>query len=135
MPFPRCDVEVVGNLGRDPESRFTPTGQPVTSFSVAVTRKWTDNDQPKEETTWYRVTTWGKLAEACRNLEKGQQVLIKGYLKPDPKTGGPVIYNRQDGSPGASFDLTAQEVWPSLFGRSVPTTAAEPADETEEIPF
>lgn len=57
---------VVGHLGRDPELRFTPSGQQVCSFSVATSRSWTDqNGQQQEKTTWFRVTAWGKLGELC----------------------------------------------------------------------
>jgi single stranded DNA-binding protein len=59
-------ITVVGNLGRDPELRHTPDGKPVTNLSVATNRKWTNADgTPGEETVWFRVACWGKLAEVC----------------------------------------------------------------------
>ena len=105
-------VTIVGNLGRDPEMRFTPSGQPVTSFPVATNRSYTGSDgQRVKETVWFRVSAWGKQAENCNNfLHKGSKVLIEGRLMADPATGGPRIFNRQDGTAGASFELTPNTV-------------------------
>jgi single-strand DNA-binding protein len=105
-------VTIVGNLGRDPEMRFTPSGQPVTSFPVATNRSYTGSDgQRVKETVWFRVSAWGKQAENCNNyLHKGSKVLIEGRLMADPATGGPRIFNRQDGTAGSSFELTANTV-------------------------
>lgn len=101
-----------GNLGKDPEQRFTPSGQAVTSFSVATNRSYTDNNgQQVKDTTWFRVSVWGKQAEACHNyLKAGSKVLVEGRLISDPATGGPRIYKKQDGSSGASFEVTASTV-------------------------
>ena len=105
-------ITIVGNLGRDPEMRFTPSGQPVTSFNVATNRSYTGSDgQRVKETVWFRVSVWGKQAENCNNyLRKGSKVLIEGRLIADPATGGPRTYNRQDGSTGASFEINASTV-------------------------
>ena len=102
---------LIGNLGRDPEMRYTPSGQPVTSFSVASNRSYVNNNGEKtDETIWFRVTAWGKLAETCNQyLHKGSKVLVEGSLVPD-KNGGPRIWNRQDGTPSASFEITANTV-------------------------
>ena len=102
---------LIGNLGKDPEMRYTPSGQPVTSFSVASNRSYTDNNGNKvDETIWFRVTAWGKLAETCNQyLHKGSKVLVEGRLTPD-KNGGPRIWNRQDGTPSASFEVNANTV-------------------------
>lgn len=103
---------IVGNVGRDPEMRYTPSGQPVTSFSVATSRQYTGNNgQTVKETIWFKVTTWGKQAEVCNQyLKKGSKVLIEGRLTPDPNTGSPRIWTRQDGTAGASFEVTASTV-------------------------
>jgi single-strand DNA-binding protein len=103
---------LVGRLGRDPEMRYTPTGQAVTSFSVATDRQYTDQSgKPVKETVWFRVTAWGKLAETCNNyLQKGKLVLIEGRLTVDAKSGGPRVWTGQDGQPRASYEVTAQTV-------------------------
>ncbi len=105
-------IIIVGNLGRDPEMRYTPSGQAVTSFSVATNRQYTDSSgQPVKETIWFRVSTWGKTAEVCNQyLKKGQKVLVEGRLVADTATGGPRIWNRQDGTPAASFEVSANTV-------------------------
>ena len=76
-------VMIIGNLGRDPEMRYTPSGRPVTTFSVAVSRSWkSSNGEHRSETEWFKVVAWGKLAEICNEyLNKGQQVYIEGRLK------------------------------------------------------
>src|ERR671939_344533 len=76
-------VMIIGNLGRDPEMRYTPSGSPVTNFSVAVTRRWNSPDgESREETEWFNVTCWNKLAEiANQYLSKGRQVYIEGRLR------------------------------------------------------
>ena len=105
-------VVIVGNLGTDPEMRYTPSGQAVTNFSIATNRKWTDGQgNQQDETVWFRVSTWGKLAEVCNQyLSKGRQVMVEGRLRADPETGGPRIWTAQDGSTRASYELTALEV-------------------------
>jgi len=86
-------IIIVGNLGRDPEVRYTPSGQPVTSFSVATNRQYTNNaGETIKETLWFRVSAWGKTAEVCNQyLKKGSKVLVEGCLMADPATGGPRI--------------------------------------------
>ena len=101
------NITIIGNLGRDPEMRFSPSGDPVTTFSVAVSRKLKD----AEETTWFRVSVWDKQAEACNQyLRKGSKVFVTGRLVPDKATGGPRVYQRDDGTWGASFEIMASEV-------------------------
>ncbi len=76
-------IIIVGNLGRDPELKYTPQGQGVCEFSVATSEKRKDNiGEIKEETTWFKVSFWGKLAEvASQYLSKGRQVYIEGRLR------------------------------------------------------
>jgi single-strand DNA-binding protein len=79
-------VILVGNLGRDPEVRYTSGGQAVASLRVATSRSWTDkqSNQKKEETEWHEVEVWGKQAEQCGEyLSKGRQVYVEGRLKTD----------------------------------------------------
>ena len=103
---------IIGNLGRDPEMRYTPSGDPVTSLNVASNRQFNDASGAKQkETTWFRVSVWGKQAESCNTyLQKGSMVLIEGELKPDKETGHPRIFTRGDGSQGASYEVTARTV-------------------------
>lgn len=104
-------IILIGNLGKEPEMRYTPSGQPVVSFSVATNRSYNGAEgQPVKETTWFRVTAWGKQAETCNQyLHKGSKVLVEGRLTPDPDTGGPHIWE-SNGKMGASFEVTASTV-------------------------
>ncbi len=127
-------VIIIGNLGRDPEMRYTADGTPVTSFSVATNEKWYDKEgQLQERTTWWRVSAWRKQAETCNQyLSKGQQVMVEGHLRPDPETGGPRIWTGNDGVARASFELTALQV--RFLARPSGVAAEEPSIE-EEPPF
>lgn len=100
-------IVTVGRLGKDVELRYSPDGKAVASFSVAVDDGFGEN----KKTIWLRVSVWEKQAETCNQyLHKGSLVLVEGRLTPDPKTGGPRIFKRQDGSEGASFELNATAV-------------------------
>lgn len=76
-------VMIIGHLGRDPEMRYTPSGRPVTSFSVATGRTWTSAEgERREEVEWFNVVAWGALAEICKtHLSKNQQVYVEGRLQ------------------------------------------------------
>jgi single-strand DNA-binding protein len=78
-------VQMIGRLGKDPESRYTPTGKLVTKFSIAINRKWKSSDgETKEATDWFNVETWGRLAEICQQyLSKGNLVFVEGRLQTD----------------------------------------------------
>ncbi len=104
-------IILIGNLGKEPEMRYTPSGQPVVSISVATNPSYKGADgQPVKETTWFRVTAWGKQAETCNQyLHKGSKVLVEGRLTPDPDTGGPRIWE-SNGKMGASYEVTASTV-------------------------
>lgn len=134
-------VILVGNLGRDPEMRYTPSGQAVTNLSVATNRKYTDSSgETREETVWFRVSVWGRQAEATNQyLSKGRQVLVEGRLVPD-ENGNPRTWTRQDGSTAASFEVNAQTVrFLGGRGEGVPfdeAPGAGPAPESvDDIPF
>jgi len=105
-------VTVIGRLGRDPEMRYMPNGDPVTSFSLATDRVYNDRNGGKQkETTWFRVSVFGKQAEiANQYLSKGKMVLVEGRLRVDPKTGGPTTFTKQDGTVGTSFEIVANTV-------------------------
>ena len=73
---------IVGNLGRDPDVRFTPSGRAIAKFSVATTERWTDQQgQRQEKTEWHNIVVWGKQAETCgQYLSKGRQVYVEGRI-------------------------------------------------------
>jgi len=78
-------VQLIGRLGKDPESKFTPTGKKVAHFSIAVSNRWKSRDgETKESTEWINVEAWGRLAEVCQEyLKKGSLVYVEGRLKTD----------------------------------------------------
>jgi single-strand DNA-binding protein len=128
-------IIIIGNLGKDPEMRYSPNGQAVTSFSLASNRTYKGNDgQQVKETTWFRITVWGNQAESCNQyLKKGSKVLVEGRLIPDDK-GSPRVFQRKDGTYGASFEVNAQTVrFLSSIGES--TEHSEEADDGGDIPF
>jgi single-strand DNA-binding protein len=101
-----CKIQIVGNLGRDPELRYTPSGRPVTEFSVAVNQS-TKNQQTGEwveATDWFRVSVWGDRAErAAENLRKGNKVFVEGRFKTREFEG-------RDGQKRTSLELTADSL-------------------------
>ena len=73
---------VIGNVGRDPEMRYTPNGSAVTNFSIAVSRRYTANGEQREETEWFDVSAWNRLAEVCNNyVSKGMKIYVEGSLR------------------------------------------------------
>jgi len=129
-------VVIVGNLGRDPEMRYTPSGVPVTTFSVAVSKRWKSQDgEMHEKTTWFRVTAWRKLAELCNQyLSKGRQVLVEGEVEASAWKG-------QDGEPRATLELTANNVRflgtraDSAYNAGGETLKDGPGMPEEDLPF
>jgi len=140
-------IILAGNLGRDPEMRYTPTGAAVTSFSVATNRQWTNNNgETVKETIWFRVSVWGKMAETCNQyLKKGSKVLVEGRLTADATTGGPRVWTGQDGNPRASFEVSAQTVRflssrgeasePGAVGGAIEEGSMGAVDSDDNIPF
>ena len=98
-------ITILGNVGRDPEQRYTQTGTMTTSFSVAVnTRRRLPDGSQQEETEWYRVTAFGRLAEVCQQyVTKGSQLYVEGRFRIDRWTG-------QDGQPRVTPDVVANDV-------------------------
>jgi single-strand DNA-binding protein len=99
-------IQIIGNLGRDPELRYTPNGRPVTTFSVAVNQS-TKNQQTGEwveATDWFRISVWGDRAErAAENLRKGSRVFVDGRFRTRE-------YETNDGRKGLSLDVSADTV-------------------------
>jgi single-strand DNA-binding protein len=132
-------IQIIGRLGRDPESRFTPSGQQVTSFSVATDNQYTNNAGEKiKETVWLRVQAWGNMAQACNTyLSKGSLVFVEGRLTADKTTGGPKIWTDKSGKAGASFEINASVV--KFLSTNTAKTEQEPTPfdggSDEELPF
>lgn len=93
-------VILIGNVGREPEMRFTPTGKPVTSFSLAVNKKYQD----QESTIWFSITTWEKLAETCNQyVFKGMKIMVEGAIELEEWDG-------QDGQKQSKLKVTASNI-------------------------
>ncbi len=99
-------LTIVGRLGGDPELRYTPEGQAVANFSVAVNARWTDKDgEAQEKVTWYRIACWGRLGEVCNQyLAKGRMVMVTA------KRITAEAYMGKDGQPKAALKVTADAV-------------------------
>ena len=100
------NVTIVGNVGRDPEMRYTAEGVGVCSFSVAVNRRWTNRQtgEQNEKTTWFRISAWRNLAETCSQyVHKGMLILVTGEIEAN-------AYIASDGQARASLELRAQTV-------------------------
>lgn len=134
-------VTIVGNLGRDAETRYTPGGTAICSFSVATTESWKDKQtgEKQERTEWHRIETFGKLAEICGEyLKKGSQVYIEGKLRTDEyekdgiKRWSTKIIADQMQMLGGKSEGSAQP--PRSTRKQPPTHDEAPVDE-DEIPF
>ena len=98
-------ILVIGNVGSDPEMRYTPNGSAVTSFSVATNRRYTTSaGEQKEETEWFRVSAWNKLAETCNQyVVKGMKVYVEGRVSSSACTD-------QEGQARSSLEINCTEV-------------------------
>jgi single-strand DNA-binding protein len=122
-------VMVIGYVGRDPEMRYTPSGKPVTSFSVGATRSWASAEGERcEETEWFNVVAWGNLAEICKQyLSKGRHVYVEGRLQTRS-------WDDQEGKKRFRTELVAREMIMLDSPREAP--GAEAIDMGgEEFPF
>ncbi len=135
-------LTIVGNVGNNPELVYLPSGTAKTVVNVATNHSYTDSSGQKvKETTWFRVTCLGKLAEiVAQYVQKGRTLLVEGRLQPDPQTGGPRIWDKKDGTKAASFEVLAAEIRFFRDGdRSSPAASEEtPAQESQEpepMPF
>ena len=122
-------IIVIGNLGSDPEMKYTPNGQAVTSFSVASNRKYTTGaGEQREETEWFRASAFGKLAETCNQyLTKGQQVYLEGRLRSR-------TYTTQGGETRHTNEVNVTDV--QFLGRSNnEARETAPVDDEPDLPF
>lgn len=132
---------IIGNVGRDPEMKYLQSGTSVTSFSVAVTTRWTDRNtnERREKTNWYSVSCWNRLAEiANQYVKKGTQIMVQGTVTARAWSG-------QDGDPRASLDLRADNF--QLLGSrddnnnysggssDYDNSSGTPPQNTDDIPF
>jgi len=126
-------VILCGNLGRDPELRHTPNGDPVCNLNIAVNRRYKDKSgEYRSLTTWFRAVVWGAAAEACaKHLTKGQQVLVDGEMM-EPKP-----YQAKNGEWRANLDVRVGSiVWgKSLRNREEDDARDDYGDDEEDIPF
>jgi single-strand DNA-binding protein len=120
-------VQLIGYLGRDPESKYTPTGKRVTDFPVAITHRWKDEDgETKEHTEWVNIEAWDRLAENCHEyLAKGSLVYVEGRLKTDR-------YEDQEGETRYFTKVVAQNVQFLSEGRAQDQAPEGPEFEDEE---
>jgi single-strand DNA-binding protein len=130
-------ILVIGNLGRDPEMRYTPSGQAVTNFTVATNRRYTAADgETKEETEWFRVSAWGRLAETCNQyLAKGRKVYVEGRLRSRS-------YETRDGQTRFENEIVANDVrfigTPAGRGDEFPQEVEQDAESgmgVDDLPF
>jgi len=123
-------VMIIGNLGRDPEMRYTPSGRPVTTFSVASSRTWnTSEGEKRVETEWFNVVAWSSLAEICKqHLTKGQQVYIEGRLQTRH-------WDDSEGNKHTSVEIVASEMIILGERRDSAETTTSDAETVEEDEF
>lgn len=126
-------VTIVGNVGRDPEMRYTAEGVGVCSFSVAVNRRWKSrNNEQMEKTTWFRVSAWRNLGEVCSQyVHKGMLILVTGEIDVN-------AYTNAQGEPRASLELNARDVKflsSRRDGEGVYDDTDYAADDVDDIPF
>ena len=130
-----CKATIIGNLGGDPEMRYTPAGRAFTTFNVACNRTYTTPDgERREETEWFRVTAWSRLAELCNQfLSKGRRVYIEGRLSSRSWEGA-------DGQKRFSLEIAASEMVlldsrPRMDADGGHAGAGEEAHDLDSIPF
>ncbi|HTY55448.1 MAG TPA: single-stranded DNA-binding protein [Candidatus Binataceae bacterium] len=116
-------VILVGNLGRDPELRYIPSGQPVASFTIATSESYTDRSGARQKRTeWHNIVAWGKLAELCgQYLKKGRQIYLEGRISTRQ-------YEAKDGSGKRSRTEIVAQVIQFLGGRAGESAPDEPSD-------
>ncbi len=123
-------VMIIGNLGKDPEMRYTPSGRPVTNFSVAVSRSWNTSDgERREETEWFNVVAWGSLAEICNQyLVKGRQVYVEGRLQSRN-------WEDSEGKRHTAVEIIANKMIMLGDRQSSEDTAPDEQTDEDEFPF
>jgi single-strand DNA-binding protein len=120
-------VQLIGNLGADPEARFTPGGKKVTTFNMAVTRRWRDAEgEQKKATEWVKIDTWGGLAEiSAKYLKKGSLVYVEGRLQTDKW--------EVEGEPRSRTKVVASQI--EMLDRKSAEAESQVSEGEEEFPF
>ncbi len=123
-------VMIIGRLGRDPEMRYTPSGRPVTTFTVATSRTWnTSEGERRVETEWFNIVAWGNLAEICKQyLTKGQQVYVEGRLQTR-------TWDDSEGNKHTSVEIVANEMIMLSERREAEGSGEAENIEEDEFPF
>ncbi|MCU0485297.1 MAG: single-stranded DNA-binding protein [Anaerolineales bacterium] len=123
-------VMIIGRLGRDPEMRYTPSGRPVTTFTVATSRTWNTSDgERRVETEWFNIVAWGNLAEICKQyLNKGHQVYIEGRLQSR-------TWDDPEGNKHSSVEIVANEMIMLSERREAEASAENEPAEDDDYPF
>jgi single-strand DNA-binding protein len=121
---------IIGRLGRDPEMRYTPSGRPVTTFTVATSRTWNTSDgERRVETEWFNIVAWGNLAEICKQyLNKGHQVYIEGRLQSR-------TWDDPEGNKHSSVEIVANEMIMLSERREAEASAENEPAEDDDYPF
>ena len=121
-------VMIIGHLGRDPEMRYTPSGRPVTTFTIAVSRSWNTADgERRTETEWFNIVAWGNLAEICKQyLYKGQQVYIDGRLQTRR-------WEDKEGQKHTSVEVVANEMMMLGERRDNSSQTQESSEQTDDV--
>ena len=124
-------LSFIGNLGRDPEMRYTPDGKPVTSFSVAVNNQFASAvGETVKETVWIKASAWGKLAEVTNQyLKKGSKVYVEGRIKPLR------LWDGQDGEKHADIEVTIAEIEFLSAAQGTPEGPQGADGDDSDIPF
>lgn len=127
-------LTLLGRLGSDPEMRYTPSGKEVTNISLATDRTWLNSDgERQKETTWWRVTFWGKSAATINKFfAKGDMIFIEGRLAPTIK-----VFETRDGGHGAAYEVTAEnwEFVGKTSGNGSGSSEVPAQEADDEIPF
>ncbi|MCK5124291.1 MAG: single-stranded DNA-binding protein [Dehalococcoidia bacterium] len=122
-------IMLIGNVGSDPEMRYSPNGKAVTSFRMATNYRYAGSDgERREETEWFRVSVWGRQAESCNQfLSKGKRIYVEGRLRSSSWEG-------QDGQMRTSLEVSANRV--IFLDRVAPASLPEEGDlEPQDLPF
>jgi len=121
-------ITLIGNIGKEPEMRYTPSGTPVTSFSLAVSDDYKKDGEWVKVTDWFNVTMWNKSAEyAAQKLHVGDVIYVEGKIKQR-------TYTKGDGSSGSSMDVTAQST-KILIQKNKPQNGSQNEPTVDDDPF